>query len=104
MGYSKRQMLEREAAIVEFAGLGEFIDAPVKQYSSGMYVRLAFAVSTEVDPDTLLLDEVLSVGDLPFQEKCIERIKSFHLAGKTILFVTHSLSYATSFGDRAILL
>ncbi len=104
MGYSKRQMHEREGSIIEFAGLGDFIDAPVKQYSSGMYMRLAFAVSTEVDPDIPLLDEMLSVGDIPFQEKCIDRIKGFHRSGKTILFVTHSPGYATSFCDRAILM
>jgi len=104
LGYSKRQMLEREARIIEFADLAEFIDVPVKQYSSGMYMRLAFAVAIEVDPDILLLDEVLSVGDLSFQEKCIERIKRFHDSRKTILFVTHSLDYATSFCDRAILM
>lgn len=104
MGYSKREMLDREAQIVQFADIEEFIDVPVKQYSSGMYMRLAFAVATEVDPDILLLDEILSVGDLSFQQKCEERIKRFHDAGKTILFVTHSLQYATSFCDRAILL
>lgn len=104
MGCSKREMLEREARIIQFADLAEFIDAPVKQYSSGMYMRLAFAVATEVDPDILLLDEVLSVGDMPFQQKCIERIKRFHDAGKTILFVTHSLHHAASFCDRAILM
>jgi len=104
MGYSKREMQEREARIIQFADLGEFIDAPVKQYSSGMYMRLAFAVATEVDPDILLLDEILSVGDSAFQQKCLERIKQFHDAGKTILFVTHSLQFATSFCDRAILL
>ncbi len=104
MGYSRREMLDREAQIVQFADIEEFIDVPVKQYSSGMYMRLAFAVATEVDPDILLLDEILSVGDLSFQQKCVERIKRFHDAGKTILFVTHSLQYATSFCDRAILL
>jgi homopolymeric O-antigen transport system ATP-binding protein len=104
MGYSKREMLDREARIIQFADIQDFIDVPVKQYSSGMYMRLAFAVATEVDPDILLLDEVLSVGDLPFQQKCIERIKRFHDAGKTILFVTHSLQYATSLCDRAILM
>jgi ABC-type polysaccharide/polyol phosphate transport system ATPase subunit len=104
MGYSKREMQEREAPIIQFADIEGFIDVPVKQYSSGMYMRLAFAVATEVDPDILLLDEILSVGDLPFQQKCVERIKRFHDAGKTILFVTHSLNYATSFCDRAILM
>ena len=104
LGYSKRQMLEREDRIIEFADIAEFIDVPVKQYSSGMYMRLAFAVATEVDPDILLLDEVLSVGDISFQQKCIDRIRSFHDSHKTILFVTHSLQYATSFCDRAILM
>jgi ABC-type polysaccharide/polyol phosphate transport system ATPase subunit len=101
---TKRQMLEREDRIIEFADLVEFIDVPVKQYSSGMYMRLAFAVATEVDPDILLLDEVLSVGDISFQQKCINRIRSFHDSHKTILFVTHSVQYATSFCDRAILM
>lgn len=104
MGYSKREMQEREARIVQFADIEEFIDVPVKQYSSGMYMRLAFAVATEVDPDILLLDEILSVGDMPFQQKCLERMRQFHDAGKTILFVTHSLQYASSFCDRAILM
>ena len=90
MGYSKREMLAREARILQFADLDEFIDAPVKQYASGMYMRLAFAVATEVDPDILLLDEILSVGDAPFQQKCLDRMRRFHDAGKTILLVTHS--------------
>ena len=104
MGYSRREMLEREAPIVQFADLGSFIDAPIEQYSSGMYMRLAFAVATEVDPDILLLNEVLSVGDLPFQQKCIERITRFHDAAKTILFVTHWLHYSTALSDRAIVM
>lgn len=104
LGHSKRQMLEREDRIIEFADLAEFIDVPVKQYSSGMYMRLAFAVATEVDPDVLLLDEILSVGDISFQQKCVDRIRNFHDSHKTILFVTHSLQYATSFCDRAILM
>ena len=77
MGYSKREMLERQQSIIDFADIGEFIDAPVKQYSSGMYMRLAFAVATEVDPQILLVDEILAVGDMGFQEKCFERIRSF---------------------------
>src|SRR5208282_427753 len=87
MGYSKRQMQEREERIIDFAEIGDFIDAPVKQYSSGMYMRLAFSVATEIDPDILLIDEILAVGDMPFQQKCFERIRSFRRAGKTIIFV-----------------
>ena len=66
MGYSKREMLEREQSIIDFADIGDFIDAPVKQYSSGMYMRLAFSVATEVDPEILLVDEILAVGDMAF--------------------------------------
>src|SRR3954453_6149564 len=104
MGFSKRQMQEREASILEFAGIGDFIDAPVKQYSSGMYMRLAFAVATEVDPDILVVDEILAVGDEPFQRKCFERIERFRRSGKTILFVTHSMQQVVEHCDRAIYL
>ena len=96
IGYSKRQMLKPEAGILAFTDIGELIGVPVKQYSSG-YMRLAFAVSTVVDPDILLLDEVLSVDGISFQEKCIERIRNFQQAGKTILFVTHSLDMRPAF-------
>ena len=104
MGYSKKEMLRRQDSIIEFAGLGHFIDAPVKQYSSGMYMRLAFSVATEVNPDILILDEVLAVGDIAFQAKCLERLQRFREAGKTILFVTHSPELITDYCDRAILL
>jgi ABC-2 type transport system ATP-binding protein/lipopolysaccharide transport system ATP-binding protein len=104
MGYSKELMRSREKKIVEFAELGDFIDAPVKQYSSGMYMRLAFAVATEVDPDILVVDEILAVGDFNFQEKCLQRLRTFREAGKTILFVTHSLDQIESYCDRAIFL
>ncbi len=104
LGYSKREMKSREASIIEFAELGEFIDAPVKQYSSGMYTRLAFSVATEVNPDILLVDEILAVGDTPFQQKCFERLNQFRHAGKTILFVTHSAQQVLSFCDRVVLL
>ncbi len=104
MGYSKRQMLAREDKIREFAGIGEFVDVPVKQYSSGMYMRLAFAVATEVDPDILVIDEILAVGDTAFQSKCFDRLKNFREAGKTILFVTHSVQQVLAYCDRAILL
>ena len=104
MGYSKDQMLEREDRIIEFAEIGEFIDSPVKQYSSGMHTRLAFAVATEVDPDILILDEILAVGDAAFQEKCFARIRKFRESGKTILMVSHSMQQIVNQCDRAVLL
>jgi lipopolysaccharide transport system ATP-binding protein len=97
-------MLEREDRIIEFADIGEFIDSPVKQYSSGMHTRLAFAVATEVDPDILILDEILAVGDAAFQEKCFARIRSFRDSGKTILMVSHSMQQIIDQCDRAVLL
>jgi len=102
MGYSKREMTEREERIIEFAEIGDFIDAPVKQYSSGMYMRLAFAVATEVDPDILVVDEILAVGDSQFQSKCFERIHNFRDTGKTILFVTHNMQQVMRQCDRAV--
>ena len=104
MGYSKREMLDREQSIIEFADLGEFIDAPVKQYSSGMYVRLAFAVATEVDPKILVVDEILTVGDMAFQRKSFERIQKFRQSEKTILLVSHDLNMIEQYCDRALLL
>lgn len=104
MGYSKREMEARQQSIVEFAGIGDFIDAPVKQYSSGMYLRLAFSVATEVDPDILVVDEILAVGDITFQHKCFERLRRFQAAGKTILLVTHSLADVIKMCDRAVYL
>jgi len=104
LGFSKREMLEREAGIIEFAEIGDFIDVPVKQYSSGMYMRLAFAVATQVNPDILVVDEILAVGDAAFQQKCFDRLERFRASGKTILFVTHSMEQVTKYCDRAILL
>jgi len=104
MGYSKKEMTEREQRVIDFADIGDFINAPVKQYSSGMYLRLAFSVATEVDPDVLIIDEILAVGDFEFQQKCHERMKGFKAAGKTILMVTHSVDQVAKFCDRAILL
>jgi len=104
MGYSKRAMLERQQRIIDFADIGEFIDAPVKQYSSGMYMRLAFSVAIEVDPQILVVDEILAVGDMGFQQKCFERIRRFRQAGKTILMVTHNMGDVQEHCDRAILL
>jgi ABC-type polysaccharide/polyol phosphate transport system ATPase subunit len=104
MGYSKREMMSREKSIIEFADIGEFIDAPIKQYSSGMYMRLAFAVATEVNPEILLIDEILAVGDTSFQQKCFDRINSFQRAGKTIMLVSHDMGEIERHCDRAVLM
>ena len=104
MGYSREQMTAREQQILDFAEIGDFIDAPVKQYSSGMQVRLAFAVATEVDPNVLIVDEVLAVGDASFQRKCFDRIRNFRESGKTILFVSHNMQQVIDHCDRAVLL
>ena len=104
MGYSKREMQQREERIIDFADIGDFIDSPVKQYSSGMYMRLAFSVATEIDPEILLIDEILAVGDAPFRQKCFERLQAFRDAGKTIVFVTHSMEQVKAHCDRAILI
>jgi ABC-type polysaccharide/polyol phosphate transport system ATPase subunit len=103
LGLTKRQVQEREAKIVEFAELGEFIDTPIKQYSSGMYMRLAFSVATEVDPDVLIVDEILSVGDGGFREKCLDRIRQFRDTGKTIVMVSHDMGTMSSFCSRLLL-
>jgi ABC-type polysaccharide/polyol phosphate transport system ATPase subunit len=104
MGYSREDMKAREQSIIDFAEIGEFIDAPIKQYSSGMHTRLAFAVATEVNPDILVLDEILAVGDTAFQQKCFARIERFRRAGKTILFVSHAMPYIKDYCDRVIVL
>ena len=104
MGIPRARMKERFSSIIEFAGLHDFIDQPVKHYSSGMYVRLGFAVAVEVDPDILLIDEVLSVGDASFQRKCIERMEAFRKCGKTMLIISHDLPTIQSVSDRILLL
>ena len=104
LGLSKRQVQEREARIIEFAELGEFIDSPIKQYSSGMYMRLAFSVATAVDPDILIVDEILGVGDEGFREKCLDRIRQFRDSGKTILMVSHDMGTIISFCSRLLLI
>ncbi len=90
-GLSHKQIKERLEQIIDFAELGDFIDAPIKHYSSGMYVRLGFAVAINVDPDVLLVDEVLAVGDAAFQAKCLDSIREFRSRGGTLLLVTHEL-------------
>jgi ABC-type polysaccharide/polyol phosphate transport system ATPase subunit len=102
LGLSKRQVAARFDEIVEFAELQEFIDAPVKTYSSGMYMRLGFAVAIHVDPDVLLVDEVLAVGDEGFTHKCLDKFGEFKRRGKTILLVTHSLGLVERFCDEAL--
>ncbi|CAN5675968.1 ABC transporter ATP-binding protein [soil metagenome] len=102
LGLSKREVARRFDEIVEFAELQEFIDAPVKTYSSGMYMRLGFAVAIHVDPDVLLVDEVLAVGDEGFTHRCLDKFAEFKRRGKTILLVTHSLGLVERFCDEAL--
>ena len=102
LGLSKREITSRFDEIVEFAEMQDFIDAPVKTYSSGMYVRLGFAVAINVDPDVLLVDEVLAVGDEGFTHKCLDKFAEFKRRGKTILLVTHSLGLVERFCDEAL--
>src|SRR3954451_1367307 len=102
LGLTRRQIQQRFDAIVEFAELQEFIDAPVKTYSSGMYMRLGFAVAIHVDPEVLLVDEVLAVGDEGFTHKCLDKFAEFRRRNKTILLVTHSLNLVERFCDDAL--
>ena len=102
LGLTKREITRRFDEIVEFAELKEFIDAPVKTYSSGMYMRLGFAVAIHVDPDVLLVDEVLAVGDEGFTHRCLDKFAEFKRRGKTILLVTHSLGLVERFCDEAL--
>ncbi|HET9469404.1 MAG TPA: ABC transporter ATP-binding protein, partial [Vicinamibacterales bacterium] len=102
LGLTKREIAKRFDEIVEFAELQRFIDAPVKTYSSGMYMRLGFAVAVHVDPDVLLVDEVLAVGDEGFTHKCLDKFGEFKRRGKTILLVTHSLDLVQQFCDEAL--
>ncbi len=104
MGLSRKEIERRMDEIVEFAGIGEFIDRPVKTYSSGMYVRLGFAVSVAVEPDILLIDEVLAVGDEAFVERCLDRLARMRRKGVTMVLVTHDLDLAGAFADRGIYL
>lgn len=104
LGLSKQEIQGREEQILDFAGLGEFINSPVKQYSSGMFMRLGFAVATEVDPDILLIDEILAVGDAAFQLKCLARIDDFRKRGKTIVFVSHDPGAVRRLCRRALLI
>ena len=102
MGYTEEEMKKRVPDIIEFADIGEFINQPVKSYSSGMFARLAFAVSINVEPDILIVDEALSVGDTRFQVKCIDKMRELQESGTTILFVTHAIEQIKRFCTRAI--
>ena len=102
LGLTPAEVRERLPAILEFSELGSFIDRPVKTYSSGMYMRLAFSVAVNVDPDILVIDEALAVGDGHFQKKCIDKIREFQEAGKTILFCSHALYYVSSTCRRTL--
>ncbi|MEQ1734870.1 MAG: ABC transporter ATP-binding protein [Rhodoglobus sp.] len=104
LGMSRSQTDRIFADILSFSGIGDFIDTQVKFYSSGMYVRLAFAVAVHTDPDILLVDEVLAVGDEAFQRKCLDKIRQFQDEGRTIVLVTHSLATVVELCDRAVLL
>ncbi|HEY0160224.1 MAG TPA: ABC transporter ATP-binding protein [Thermoanaerobaculia bacterium] len=102
LGLSPAEIRERLPAILEFSELGTFLDRPVKTYSSGMYMRLAFSVAVNVDPAILVIDEALAVGDGHFQKKCIDKIREFQEAGKTILFCSHALYYISSICNRVL--
>jgi ABC-type polysaccharide/polyol phosphate transport system ATPase subunit len=103
MGYSHREMESKIGEILNFADIGDFVHQPVKMYSSGMFARLAFAVAINVDPDILIVDEALSVGDFAFQAKCFQRFQEFQKAGKTILFVSHSTQQIIQYCNKAML-
>jgi ABC-2 type transport system ATP-binding protein len=102
LGMRKIEMERKYAGIVEFSELGEFLESPVRTYSSGMIARLGFAIATEVSPDILILDEILGVGDLSFQKKCLRRIEAFRESGVAILFVSHNLEQVRSACDKAL--
>ncbi|HYH06837.1 MAG TPA: ABC transporter ATP-binding protein [Thermoanaerobaculia bacterium] len=102
LGLSRREIDQRFDRIVEFSGIADFLDQPVKTYSSGMYVRLGFAVAVHVDPDVLLIDEVLAVGDEEFSARCIAKIQEMKYRGVTLLFVTHQLDQVRNLCDRAL--
>ncbi|MEP6742352.1 MAG: ABC transporter ATP-binding protein [bacterium] len=104
LGMKRREITRKLDSIIDFAGVSAFIDTPVKRYSSGMYLRLGFAIAAHLDPDILLLDEVLAVGDAEFQSKCIDRINQLRRDGKTIVFVSHNLAAVESLCDRVFLL
>ncbi|MFW0184649.1 ABC transporter ATP-binding protein [Rothia sp. CCM 9418] len=104
LGMSKDEITEKFASIEEFAEIGDFMDTEVKFYSSGMYLRLAFAVAVHTNPEIFLVDEILAVGDEKFQKKCLERIRQLCLAGKTLVVVSHELDMISKICDRGIIM
>jgi ABC-type polysaccharide/polyol phosphate transport system ATPase subunit len=104
LGMRRREIAEKLNSIIEFSGVSEFIDVPVKRYSSGMYVRLGFSIAAHLQPDILLLDEVLAVGDAEFQSKCLQRISELKATGTTIVFISHDLNAVEFLCDRVLLL
>jgi len=104
LGMRRSEIRRKLDSIIEFSGVGQYIDVPVKRYSSGMYVRLGFAIAAHLDPDVLLLDEVLAVGDAAFQAKCLERIAELRKKGRTLVFISHDLAAVYRLCDRALLL
>lgn len=104
LGMSEQETKDRFESIIEFSEIGQFIDTEVKFYSSGMYLRLAFSVAVHTDPDVFLIDEILAVGDEPFQKKCIDRIRQLSESGKTLVVVSHDLDLVSRLCDRGILL
>jgi len=104
LGMRRREIKQKLDSIVDFAGIDEFIDTPVKRYSSGMYVRLGFSIAAHLDADVLLLDEVLAVGDASFQSKCLRRINELKTGGKTIVFISHDLTTVSALCKRVLLL
>jgi ABC-type polysaccharide/polyol phosphate transport system ATPase subunit len=104
LGMRRAEIRRKLDSIIDFAGVGRYIEVPVKRYSSGMYVRLGFAIAAHLDPDILLLDEVLAVGDAAFQTKCLQRIAELRKTGRTIVFISHDLAAVYRLCDRALLL
>ncbi|MFJ5693340.1 ABC transporter ATP-binding protein [Arthrobacter sp. NPDC093125] len=104
LGMTEAEIKDKFDSIVEFAEIGEFIDTEVKFYSSGMYLRLAFSVAVHTDPDVFLVDEILAVGDEPFQKKCLAKIKELAAAGKTLIVVSHDLDLVAHVCERGVLL
>src|SRR5258708_36138467 len=98
----KREVEERFDAIVDFSGVEQFIDTPIKHYSSGMRLRLGFAVAAHLDPDVLIVDEVLAVGDAGFQKKCIKAMEGLRSSGRTVLFVSHNLAAVGNLCSRGL--